>query len=349
MATLRSKKTRGFFDYEFRQAELKKRSNPLEKLDKVIDWEIFRSLVEEVFAMKSKGPGGAPAYDRLMMFKILVLQRYYNLSDEQTEFQIKDRISFQMFLGLSISDDVPDQNTIWEFRERLTESGSMELLFNRFEALLEEKGIMGKEGSLVDASFVEVPRQRNSREENKLIKEGKVPDEWEDNPNKLSQKDTDAKWTKKNNEVHYGYKNHVKADRKTKLVCGYKVTDASVHDSQTFEDLLEKDDQELYADSAYRSAEIEELLYSKKIKSQINEKGYRNNPLTEKQKASNREKSRVRARVEHIFAFIENTMNGSYLRYIGLKRTEAAVGMMNLVYNLFRYEQIKRLKLVEVA
>ncbi|MBI3259812.1 MAG: IS5 family transposase [Ignavibacteriae bacterium] len=349
MATLRGKKTRGFFDYEFRQAELKKRSNPLEKLDKVIDWEIFRSLVEEVFAMKSKGTGGAPAYDRLMMFKILVLQRYYNLSDEQTEFQIKDRISFQTFLGLSISDDVPDQNTIWEFRERLTEAGVMELLFNRFEALLDEKGIMGKEGSLVDASFVEVPRQRNSREENKLIKEGKVPEEWESNPNKLSQKDTDAKWTKKNNETHYGYKNHVKADRKTKLVCGYKVTDASVHDSQTFEDLLEKDDQELYADSAYRSAEIEELLDSKKIKSQINEKGYRNNPLTEKQKDSNREKSRVRARVEHIFAFIENTMNGSYLRYIGLKRTEAAVGMMNLVYNLFRYEQIKRLKLVEVA
>ncbi len=176
---------------------------------------------------------------------------------------------------------------------------------------------MGKEGSIVDASFVDVPRQRNSRDENKQIKEGQVPPEWKDKPNKLSQKDTDARWTKKNQETHYGYKNHVKADKKTKLIQSYTVIAASVHDFQTIEVLLDEGDKELYADRAYRSEEIEEKLKSKKIKSQVHEKGYRNKPLTDTQKAVNREKSKIRVRVEHIFDFMENSMKGSCLRYIG--------------------------------
>lgn len=349
MNNRRGKKGRGFFDYEFRQAELEGRANPLFKLDKVMEWEIFRPQIEEAFRKEAKGPGGSPPYDRLMMFKILVLQRYYNLSDEQTEFQIKDRISFQMFLGISLSDNVPDQNTIWEFRERLVKAGAMESLFKRFEAFLYARGLMGKEGSIVDAAFVEVPRQRNTREENERVKAGETPPEWEANPNKLRQKDRDARWAKKNQEVHYGYKNHVKADKKSKLISHYTVTDASVHDSQVVEDLVDKKDKELYADSAYRSEKIEGVLESKDIKSQVHEKGRRNAPLTEVQKASNREKSRIRVRVEHVFGFMTNSMSGRYLQYIGKKRIRAAIGMMNLVYNLFRYEQITRLKLVEVV
>ena len=150
-------------------------------------------------------------------------------------------------------------------------------------------------------------------------------------------------------EVYYGYKNHVKADKKTKLISHYAVTDASVHDSQVVEELLDKEDKELYADSAYRSDKIEGVLESKEIKSRIHEKGRRNTPLTEDQKASNREESRIRARVEHILGFMENSMSGRYLRYIGKKRIKAAIGMVNLVYNLFKYEQITRLKLAEVA
>lgn len=346
MTSVKGKKQRGFFDYEYRQEEIQKKSNSLLKLNKVIDWKIFRSLIEKILKKEAKGPGGASHYDRLMMFKILVLQRYYNLSDEQTEFQIKDRISFQTFLGLSISDGVPDQNTIREFRENLTKSGAMESIFKRFDKYLSEQGIMGKKGSMIDASFIEVPRQRNSREENLQIKKGEVPSSWESNPSKLNQKDTEARWTKKNQETHYGYKNHIKSDSKTKLIRKYSVTDASVHDSQVVKELLDKSDQRIYADSAYKSEEIDMLLKSRGINNSIHEKGYRNKPLTKKQKATNRSKSKIRARVEHIFGFMENSMKGSYMRYIGLKRAESATGMLNLVYNLFRYEQIGRLRLV---
>jgi len=139
------------------------------------------------------------------------------LSDDQTEYQILDRLTFLRFLDLELSDKVPDSKTIWLFKETVTKSGKTEELFHTFEELLEKEGYIGKEGKIVDASFVEVPRQRNSREENKQIKEGKVPGEWLENRHKLSQKDIDARWTKKNNETFYGYKNHIKSDQKSKL------------------------------------------------------------------------------------------------------------------------------------
>ena len=345
MAKVRGKKARGFFDYEFRKDEIKNQQTSLEKLNTLINWEKFRSTIEGVFDKQSKGPGGAPAFDRLFMFKILVLQRYFNLSDAQTEFQIKDRISFQSFLGLDICDDVPDEKTIWYFREQLIHSGALKYLFEMFTGFLDDQGIISKEGSIVDASFVEAPRQRNSREENKQIKEGAVPEAWKEKQSKLSQKDTDAKWTKKNNEVHYGYKNHVKVDKKTKLIQSFTVTDASVHDSQTVADMINEGDKELYGDSAYKSEAIDKELGSKHINNQVHEKGYRNKPLTEIQKAGNKIKSKIRVRVEHVFGFIENSMKGSNTRYIGFKRNKTRICITNLVYNLFRYEQIMRLNL----
>ncbi len=197
---------------------------------------------------------------------------------------------------------------------------------------------------MVDASFVQVPRQRNTREENKHIKEtGTAPNEWKVKPHKLAQKDVDARWTKKNNTTFYGYKNHVKADTRTKLIEEYIVTDASVHDSQVMEQLLtEKDEgQPLYADSAYTGEDQETVYKKKKVVTKINERGYRNKPLTEEQKADNKDKTRVRARVEHLFGFVENSMNGSFVCTIGIARAKAKIGMMNLTYNICRCTQLK--------
>ena len=198
---------------------------------------------------------------------------------------------------------------------------------------------------MVDASFTVAPRQRNTREENKHIKEtGTVPHEWKVKPHKLAQKDVDARWTKKNNATFYGYKNHVKADTRTKLIEKYIVTDASVHDSQAMEQLLtEKDEgQPLYADSAYTGEDQEMVYKKKKVINRINEKGYRNNPLTEEQKANNKEKSRTRARVVRLAdGFVENSMNGSFVRTIGIARAKAKIGMMNLTYNICRCVQLK--------
>jgi len=197
---------------------------------------------------------------------------------------------------------------------------------------------------MVDASFVKALRQRNTREENKHIKKtGTAPQERKVKPHKLAQKDVDARWTKKNNTVFYGYKNHIKADTKTKLIEEYTVTDASVHDSQTIEQLLtEKDkDQPLYADSAYTGEEQEKIYENKGVINKVHEKGYRNKPLTEEQKASNKEKSSIRVRVEHVFGFVENSMNGSIVRTIGIARATAKIGMMNLTYNICRCTQLK--------
>lgn len=334
---------RGLFDYEYQLEKINAHKPPLQKLNEVIDWEWFRTALEDALRIEPKAPGGRPSYDRVLMFKIRILQKYYNLSNEQAEFQIKDRLSFMQFLGLQIGDSVPDQNTIQLFKEKLSLLDLSKTLFDLFAQKLVEHDIVAREGSIVDAAFVEVPRQRNTREENADIKQDAVPLAFGTNKAKLTQKDCDARWTKKNNENHYGYKNHVNADMKTKLITGYTTTSAAPHDSTETEKLLGEDDNVAYADSAYRSAEIETYLKSVNCKSHIHEKGHRNKPLDIEQQLRNRMKSKIRARVEHIFGFMTNSMNNAlFMRAIGLKRIHSEIGLLNLTYNLFRYEQLIR-------
>jgi len=343
MKKFKRSKAIGLFDEDFRLEKLSKLGDPLVRLAKGIDFEIFRSFLMEQLHVEPKDDGGRKPYDYVLMFKILILQRYYNLGDDQTEYQICDRLSFMRFLKLTIADDVPDSKTIWHFRERLIDLDIIDKLFDLFKGKLEALGLIIHEGTIVDASFVEVPRQRNSREENKQIKDGEVPKEWKDNENKLEQKDVDARWTKKNGVSFYGYKNHAKCDEKSKLITSYIVTDASVHDSQPTMDLLHEEDQHqpFYADSAYTGEDFQnKLVEEKKVILQVIEKGYRNKPLTDEQRASNKEKSKVRVRVEHIFGFVENSMNGSFIKTIGIKRAKAVIGLMNLTYNMFRKVQI---------
>jgi transposase, IS5 family len=338
------RKDRGLFEYQERMEKLKHIKTPMDKLNEAAEWEMFRPTLNDALELKDqKAPGGASHYDYIFMFKILIIQRFYNLSDEQTEFRINDSLSLQRFLGITLSDKVPDHNKIWEFREHLTKTKTIEKLFKLFDQMLENKGIVGKAGVIVDASFVDVPRQRNNREENKQIKEGKIPEDWGENPHKLSHKDTDARWMTKNKERHYGYKNHAKVDVKSKIVREYAVTDASVHDSQVVEPLLNEKDKgkPFYADSAYVGPTVAGILKRLEMKNRIHEKGYRNKPLTEKQKLKNKRKSRIRVRGEHVFGFVENSMNGSTIRSIGKERAESQIGLMNLVYNLARFAVIK--------
>lgn len=156
------KKDRGLYE---RMETLKHIKTPMDKLNETIDFEIFRPLLNDILApKKQKEPGGAAHYDYVFMFKILIIQRYYNLSDEQTEFRINDSRSLHRFLGITLSDKVPDHNKIWDFRERLIKAEAVERLFKLFDAKLVEQGIVGKAGTIIDASFVDVPKQRNRRE-----------------------------------------------------------------------------------------------------------------------------------------------------------------------------------------
>ena len=339
----------GLFDYEFQLEKIKAHQPPLQKLDAIIDWEIFRDSIEKALYKEPKSNAGAKPYDRVLMFKILILQRYYNLSDEQTEFQIKDRLSFMDFLGLKIGDKIPDEKTIWLFRENLSKANLAQTLFDAFTQKLINNGIVAKEGSIVDASFVTVPKQRNKRDENKKIKEGEIPQSFESNPNKLAQKDCDARWTKKNNQNEYGYKDHINSDQKTKIITKYTVTPASAHDSQAVKDIVDESDTVFYADSAYKSEEIEIYLKEKNIKEKIIKRKYRNKPLKQADHKTNYKHSQTRVRVEHIFGTLTSQMyNALHLKAIGLKRVSSLVGLMNLTYNLVRYEQLVRLQKVKV-
>ena len=227
----------------------------MEKLSKVIDFEMFRDELEDAVLNKEKKcRAGAKPFDVVMMFKMMVIQRYYNLSDEQTEYQIEDRLSFRRFLGLSSGDKVPEAKTIWLFREKLVKNGASEVLFQKFVDFLNKKQLLFNEGRMVDASFVLAPRQHNTPEENKQIKDEEGEGLWKDKTHKKCQKDTDALWTQKGGVDYFGYKNHIKSDTKSKLIISYKTTSAAPHDSKLLDDLLTENDkgQELYADSAVK-------------------------------------------------------------------------------------------------
>ena len=273
------------------------------------------------------------------MFKVLVLQRYHSLSDEATEAQIADGFSFLEFLGLRPGDSVPDQNTIWDFREALEKDGrgGSQRLFARFEQALNKKGLIGCEGSIVDASFVDAPRQRNTRTENKSIKEGKRPDGFEQNTAKGRQKDCQARWAVKNKETHYGYKNHAKVDTKSKLIIGFATTSANVHDSQVFTQLVDENDEAIFADSAYLSDANEAYILNKcNAQDFVILKAYRNKPLCDEDKHTNKLRSRIRVRVEHVFGRIKQ-MGMDRLNTIGAKKAQQHNAMSNLVYNMDRY------------
>ena len=312
-----SRKQPGFFDIEERAKKLTQMGDPLIALNAHVDWEAFRADLNRVHqgvgvdGGERKSNAGAKPIDVVLKFKILVLQQRHNPCDDRVEYPIRDRLSFMRFLGLPLEDRVPDANTValghpvWLFREQIKALGLMEIGFARFHAQLAAQGFAAKAGQMIDATFVAIPRQRNTREENALIKEGVTPEAWKEAPaaqNKLRQKDVAARWAKKSLENHYGYKNHINADQGHKRVQSYAVTAASVHDSQVFEVLLDQREDEsghkraIYADSAYRSVEKQAMLDAMKIESPIGEKGSKSPPLSDAQKESNQVKSKVRSR-----------------------------------------------------
>jgi len=337
----------GFYDLDKRLAAISAKGDPLEALNLIVPFESFRSEIEAVVRLapeERKSNAGRKPFDAVMMFKVLVLQTLYNLADEHVEYLIRDRLSFMRFLGLGLEDTVPDATTVWLFREALAKVGLVETLFDRFNHHLDAKGYIARGGQIVDATIVSAPKQRNTREENEAIKAGETPQGWEAKPAKNAQKDKDARWTKKNERSFYGYKNHISVDRKHKLIRRYAETDASVHDSQKLDEVLDRcnTSNEVWADSAYRSTETEARLREKGYESRIHRRGARNRPLSQRQQAGNTTRSRVRARVEHVFADQENAMRGKFVRTIGMARACVKIGMMNLVYNMRRLVWLER-------
>jgi IS5 family transposase len=316
--------------------------NKLLQLNKHINWEIFRPIIKNALKHEPKGPGGRPAFDELMKFKMLILGRIYNLSDAELEFQVEDRTSFRDFLGLRAGDKVPDEKTIWEYREKLTKAGAMKKLFGRFDAVLHHNALILNDGRIVDAEIIEAPKRHLKKEEKEQLKESSDKPIPEQNTHRRSQIDMDAGWTFKHGRRYFGYKNTAKIDKGSKLILGYHTTNASVHDSQSFSSVLDKEQdkgQPIFADKGYwgQKCFTEVIRTAGKEMSRIMHKAKRGTPITEEQKQENKQWAKTRSRIEHVFAHKKYVLNFRLIRRKGLKRADFEIGLGNLVYNLQRF------------
>ena len=347
----------GFFDVDERLKELSAKGDHLERLNAIVDFEAFRSDLARAVPRSDGSRGGRPPFDLVFMFKVLVLQASHSLSDERTEFLIKDRLSFMRFLGLGLSDPVPDANTIWTFREALTRSQiggrpAIQVLFRSYEAALTKAGFLAMGGQIIDASIVAAPKQRNTEGEKAEIKAGRIPQAWEDRPAKVAQKDRDARWTVKFSKAKpsddgspridlavpaFGYKNHVGIDRRHGLIRTWTATDAARHDGGQLPNLISKGNtaSDVWADTAYRSKANEKHLADNGLRSRIHRKKPPGQPMPINVSRANGAKSKVRAAVEHVFAHQKGPM-GLVVRTIGLARAKVKIGLANIVYNMRR-------------
>lgn len=343
----------GFFDLDERYAALSATGDPLERLAAVVDFEMFRPALDAALNRSDRAKGGRPAFDAVLMFKVLVLQSLYGLADEQTEFQIRDRLSFMRFLGLDLHGRVPDARTIWLYREHLTKAQAVEALFARFDAHLREQGYLAMGGQMIDASIVEAPRQRNTDEEKDALKAGRIPDDWAAKPAKLRQKDRDGRWTLKRGRRKrrsdgtlmmeiatpaYGYKSHIGADRRYRFIRTWAVTDAATHDGRELGGLLDRSNtaSPVWADTAYRSRKNEKKIARAGLVSKVHFRKPPGRPMPEAKRRANSARSRPRSGVEHVFADQKHRM-GLFIRTIGIARARTKIGMANIAHNLRRY------------
>jgi len=324
----------GLFDEKTRLERISELGDTLEKINRIVNWDIFVPVLNTAIPRPQYEKGGRPPFDNLLMFKIILIKRLFNLSFAQTEYQITVRLDFMRFLGLWLGDRVPDANTIWVYEEALAKQETGKDLFALFTEEINKAGYITREGSIVDASFIEAPKRKNTKEQREKLKNGEMPEEWDDpeHPQKLMQRDTDAEWTKKGNESHFGYKDTAKVDLDSKVILDYNVTISSTNDAKAAEGIFDKDDKVAYGDAAYPSLELPEG-----VKNQISEKANRNHPLTEEQKQNNHIKAKLRCRVEHVFAGFVQMVGGTNIRCKNFERAYFNISMLNLLYNMRRF------------
>jgi len=326
-----------------------------------VDFEVFRRDLEKALAYSDGSKGGRPPFDPVLMFKILVIQTLNNLSDEWTEYLINDRLSFMRFLGLGLSERVPDAKTIWLFRERLTQAGAIERLFERFDAPLRNAGYLPISGQILDATLVAAPRQRKTNTEKADLRAGRIPEDWQDKPAKLSHKDRHARWTLKFTKAKrqddgtilatdlaipfFGYKSHISIDRKFRFIRKWKTTDAAASDGARLrEGLLDKTNtaSTVWADTAYRSKANENFMEKGGFVSKVHRKKPHLKPMPRHIQKSNAGKSVIRSRVEHVFAD-QKSQTGLFIRTVGITRATMRIGLANIVYNMRRFLFLERI------
>jgi IS5 family transposase len=333
----------------------------------VVDFELFRPDLDVALGRSDRARGGRPPCDAVMMFRVLLLQTLYTLSDDQTEYQLRDRLSFMRFADLSLSDAVPDAKTIWLFRERLVRAGAFERLFARFDAALTERGYLAMGGQIVDVEplerhwserqwrgIVEARRPCLTQAEKGVVKDGGVPEDWK--PARTRQVDRDGRWTLKRGKKKpvppggsarvsgeiavplFGYKNHVGIDREHGFVRRFKVTDAAAHDGAQLGAVLDPGNtaSAVWADTAYHSAANIEMLEKRGLKPQFQRPKPRGKPMPRHVARGNARRTRFRSRVEHVFA-AQKCRFALVIRTVGQARATAKLALANLAYNFNRF------------
>ena len=325
-----------------RRTKLDKLGDPLALLDKHIDFAALAAQVDRVAPRPTSTQGGRPPYPTETMVRLLVVKRLHNLSDEQLEFQLLDRMSFQRFCGLSQSASIPDRTTVWTFENRIGAEAA-QAIFEGVQQQLDAHGYLARCGQIVDATIVPAPRQHFTREEKALVEQNAMPADW--TPAQRRQKDLDASWTKKHGQSHHGYKLTVNVDVRHKLIRKIHKSTASEHDSRHLEAVLDRANTsaDVYADRGYPSKKHDALLKEKGFRNQIQRKGSSGRPLGVRQARRNARIAKVRARVEHAFAGIVQ-MGGKLIRSIGQARADFAMTMMATCYNLKRFAHLQSVR-----
>lgn len=332
------------FAAQEREAKLSKLGDALEVMERHVDFAALAAEVDQAAPRPGRERGGRPPFPTEVMVRILLIQQLFNLSDEQMEFQLLDRLSFQRFAGLRHSSQIPDRTTIWTFKERLIKAGASESVFEAVNRQLAKHGYIARGGQMIDASIVQAPRQSLSKEEKELVGEGAMPITWK--PAQRRQKDTDARWTKKHGKAYFGYKVSVNADKRYKLVRRIKVSTASAHDTLHFEDVLDLSNtsRNILADKGYVDGEREDRLSKQGWRIHIQRKGTKDKPISETQQRRNHRIAKTRARVEHVFAGLAQ-LGGKALRSIGLARATLQLNWKIAAYNLQRLVYLKEARI----
>lgn len=284
----------------------------LSKIDKAINFKHIETILEKLYTSNT----GRPSIPPLVLFKMLLLQQYYNLSDPELELAVADRISFRRFVGLSFEDSIPDETTIVRFRQRIISANCFNNLFHEVNQQLHKKNLFVRKATIIDATLVESSTKRPSNSEQPT--------------------DKDASWTSKRGEAHYGYKAHVSVDAEHNLIEKVELTTASVHDSNVFEELLPDDTHAVYADKAYANRERIRNIKSRGIENGILDKAYRNHQLSDEQIADNKRKSKLRTNIERVFAHWKRWYGYTKVRYKGLSKNKLQLVLLSIAYNLKR-------------
>lgn len=295
----------------------------LQQIDEWIDWQPLYKIGRRI---DKTGPkGGQPRKPVRWMIRGLFLQYLYQLSDPQLEDQLIDRLSFRRFVGLPLDQCVPDFSTFWRFRESLAEQGLVSELFEEINRQLEAKGLLLKQGTVVDASIIESSnRPLSDKKRHQLDKKPS------------SQIDTDADSTKKGGRYYFGYKGHIGVDIGSKLIRKVCFTSASPHDSTVLEELISEDERSLFGDKAYGRESLKQIARENGWYYGILDKGKRDGPLSGSQTKRNKRHQSVRAQVEHPFASIKDRYGMRWARAKTKVRNEARFIMGCICWNIER-------------